>query len=189
MTAISEFRTGKAIRFNNDVWIITEFQHVTPGNWRAMVRTKLKNAKTGRVIENTFRMTDEIEEVYLEEKQMQYLYESDGNLYFMDTETYDQTFIPADLLGDQLKFLKEGDMVKILFNEGVAITAELPNFIEFKVIQADPGVKGDSATNILKYCTIETGAKVQVPLFVKEGDTIKIDTRTGKYLERVAVGR
>ncbi len=189
MTAISEFRTGKAIRFNNDVWIITEFQHVTPGNWRAMVRTKLKNAKTGRVIENTFRMTDDIEEVFLEEKQMQYLYESDGNLYFMDTETYDQTFIPADLLGEQIKFLKEGDLIKILFNEGVAITAELPNFIEFKVIQADPGVKGDSATNILKYCTIETGAKVQVPLFVKEGDIIKIDTRTGKYLERVAVGR
>ncbi len=189
MTAISEFRTGKAIRFNNDIWIITEFQHVTPGNWRAMVRTKLKNAKTGRVIDNTFRMPDDIEEVYLEEKQMQYLYEADGNLHFMDTTTYDQTFIAADLLGDQLKFLKEGDMVKILFNEGIAMTAELPNFIEFKVIQADPGIKGDSATNILKMCTIETGAKIQVPLFVKEGDVIKIDTRSGKYLERVALGR
>ncbi len=189
MTAISEFRTGKAIRFNNDIWIITEFHHVTPGNWRAMVRTKLRNAKTGRVIDNTFRMTDDIEEVYLEEKQMQYLYEADGNLHFMDTATYDQTFISSDLLGDQIKFLKEGDMVKILFNEGIAMTAELPNFIEFKVIQADPGVKGDSATNILKFCTIETGAKIQVPLFVKEGDVIKIDTRSGKYLERVALGR
>jgi len=189
MTAISEFRTGKAIRFNNDIWIITEFHHVTPGNWRAMVRTKLRNAKTGRVIDNTFRMTDDIEEVYLEEKQMQYLYEADGNLHFMDTETYDQTFISSDLLGDLIKFLKEGDMVKILFNEGIAMTAELPNFIELKVIQADPGVKGDSATNILKFCTIETGAKIQVPLFVKEGDVIKIDTRSGKYLERVALGR
>jgi elongation factor P len=189
MTAISEFRTGKAIRFNNDIWIITEFQHVTPGNWRAMVRTKLKNARTGRVIDNTFRMTDDIEEVRLDEKQMQYLYEADGNLHFMDTETYDQTFISSDLLGAQLKFLKEGDMVKILFHEGTAITAELPNFIEFKVIQADPGVKGDSATNIQKFCTIETGTKIQVPLFIKEGDVIKIDTRTGKYLERVAVGR
>ena len=187
MTAISEFRTGKAIRFNNDIWIITEFHHVTPGNWRAMVRTKLRNAKTGRVIDNTFRMTDDIEEVHLEEKQMQYLYEADGNLHFMDTETYDQTFISSDLLGDLIKFLKEGDMVKILFNEGIAMTAELPNFIELKVIQADPGVKGDSATNILKMCTIETGAKIQVPLFVKEGDVIKIDTRSGKYLERVAL--
>ena len=189
MTAISEFRTGKAIRFNNDIWIITEFQHVTPGNWRAMVRTKLKNAKTGRVIDNTFRMTDDIEEVRLDEKQMQYLYEAEGNLHFMDTETYDQTFIPSDLLGDQLKFLKEGDMCKILFHEGFAITAELPNFIQFKVIEAEPGVKGDSATNIQKFCTIETGTKIQVPLFIKEGDVIKIDTRTGKYLERVAVGR
>ena len=189
MTAISEFRTGKAIRFNNDIWIITEFHHVTPGNWRAMVRTKLRNAKTGRVIDNTFRMTDDIEEVYLEEKQMQYLYEADGNLHFMDTETYDQTFISSDLLGDLIKFLKEGDMVKILFNEGIAMTAELPNFIELKVIQADPGVKGDSATNILKFCTIETGAKIQVPLFVKEGDVIKIDTRSGKYLERVTLRR
>ena len=189
MTAISEFRTGKAIRFNNDIWIIVEFQHVTPGNWRAMVRTKLKNAKTGRVIDNTFRMTDDIEEVRLDEKQMQYLYEADGNLHFMDTETYDQTFISSELLGEQIKYLKEGDMVKILFNEGAAMTAELPNFIVFKVIQADPGVKGDSATNIQKFCTIETGAKIQVPLFIKENDEIKIDTRTGKYLERVVVGR
>ncbi|HQG45966.1 MAG TPA: elongation factor P, partial [bacterium] len=101
MAAISEFRNGMAIRFNNDIWIITEFQHVTPGNWRAMVRTKLKNAKTGRVIDNTFRMTDNIEAVRLDEKEMQYLYESDGNLYFMDTETYDQTFIPTEMLGDQ----------------------------------------------------------------------------------------
>lgn len=189
MTAISEFRTGKAIRYNNDVWIITEFQHVTPGNWRAMVRTKLKNAKTGRVIDNTFRMTDEIEEVRLDSKQMQFLYEADDSLHFMDMETYDQTFIPADLLGDQKKFLKEGEMCSIQFIEGKAMMAELPNFINFKVIQADPGVKGDSATNIQKFCTIETGAKVQVPLFVKEGDVIKIDTRTGKYLERVAVGK
>ncbi len=189
MTAISEFRSGKAIRFNNDIWIITEYQHVTPGNWRAMVRTKLKNAKTGRVIENTFRMTDNIEEVYLDEKQMQYLYEADGNLYFMDTETFDQTFVSADLLGDQVKFLKEGELVNIMFNEGVAITAELPNFINFKVTQADPGVKGDSATNIQKFCTIETGAKMQVPLFIKEGDVIKVDVRTGKYIERISVGR
>jgi len=113
MASISEFRTGLAIRFNNDIWIITEFQHVTPGNWRAMVRTRLKNARTGRVIDNTFRMTDNIEEVRLETKQMQFLYEADGNLYFMDSETYDQTFIHAEMLGDQKKFLKEADVLKI----------------------------------------------------------------------------
>ncbi|MDZ7262655.1 MAG: elongation factor P [candidate division KSB1 bacterium] len=189
MAAISEFRNGMAIRLDNEIWIITEFHHITPGNWRAMVRTKLKNAKTGRVIERTFRMSDDIEEVKLDAKEMQFLYEADNNLYFMDTETYDQTFIPVELLGEQRKFLKEGDMCTIQFSEGKAITAELPLFINFVVTQAEPGVKGDSATNIMKSATIETGAKVQVPLFIKEGDVIKIDTRTGKYLERVAVGR
>lgn len=188
MAAISEFRNGMAIRFNNDIWIIVEFQHVTPGNWRAMVRTRLKNAKTGRVIENTFRMTDNIEAVRLDEKEMQYLYESDGNLFFMDTETYDQTFIAAEMLGDQTRFLKEGGMCFIRFLEGAALTAELPNFIDFNVIEAEPGVRGDSASNVTKYCTIESGTKILVPLFIKEGDVIKIDTRTGKYLERVARG-
>lgn len=186
MAAISEFRNGMAIRFNKDIWIITEFQHVTPGNWRAMVRTRLKNAKTGRVIDNTFRMTDNIEEVRLDSKDMQFLYESDNDLHFMDKETYEQTFIPADLLGDQKKFLKEGGTCKVQFLEGAPLLAELPNFINFKIIEAEPGVKGDSATNILKNAVIETGAKVQVPLFIKQGDVIKIDTRTGKYLERVS---
>jgi len=186
MASISEFRNGMAIRFNNDIWIITDYQHVTPGNWRAMVRTRLKNAKTGRVVDNTFRMTDTIEEVRLDQKDMQFLYEADGNLFFMDTETYDQTFIPADMLGDQKKFLKEGGICSIRFLEGVALTAELPFFIEFVITEAEPGVRGDSAANIMKFATIETGTKVQVPLFIKEGDTIKIDTRTGKYLERVS---
>ncbi|MDZ7370118.1 MAG: elongation factor P [candidate division KSB1 bacterium] len=188
MAAISEFRRGMAIRFNNDVWIITEFQHITPGNWRAMVRTKLKNVKTGRVIENTFRMTDEIEEVRLENKDMQFLYKSDNNLYLMDTETFDQIFIPEELLGDQLKFLKEGETVTVSFMEDVPITAELPMTINFKVIEAEPGVRGDSATNLMKNAVIETGAKIQVPLFVEAGDIIKVDVRSGKYLERVSRG-
>jgi len=188
MASISEFRTGLAIRFNNDIWIITEFQHVTPGNWRAMVRTKLKNARTGRVIDNTFRMTDNIEEVRLDTKQMQFLYEADGNLYFMDSETYEQTFIAVEMLGEQKKFLKEGGTCTINFLESEPLTAELPNFIDFLVIQAEPGVRGDSASNVMKYCTIETGAKIQVPLFIKEGDVLKIDTRTGKYLERASRG-
>lgn len=188
MASISEFRNGMAIRFNNDIWIITEFQHVTPGNWRAMVRTRLKNAKTGRVVDNTFRMTDTIEAVRLDEKEMQYLYESDGNLYFMDTETYDQTFIATEMLGDRKRFLKEGGMCFIRFLEGAALTAELPDFIDFLVTEAEPGVRGDSASNVMKFATIESGAKIQVPLFIKEGDVIKIDTRTGKYLERVSRG-
>jgi len=186
MAAASDFHNGMAILHNGDIWIITEFQHFNPGNWRAMVRTKLKNAKTGRVIDHTFRMTDKIEEVRLEEKDMQYLYESDGNLYFMDAETYDQTFISAKMLGDNVRFLKEGNLCHVMFYEGKAISADLPFFIEFKVIEAEPAVKGDTATGVTKNAKIETGTTIQVPLFVKEGDIIKIDSRSGKYLERVA---
>jgi elongation factor P len=186
MASISEFRRGMAIRFNNDVWVIAEFQHVTPGNWRAMVRTKLKNLKTGRVIENTFRMTDQIDEVRLEAKDMQYLYKADGNLYFMDSENFDQTFVSEEILGDQMRFLKEGAIVTISFLEGVAITAELPISINFKIITAEPGIRGDSTTNLMKNAVIETGAKVQVPLFIGEGDVIKVDVRTGKYMERIS---
>ncbi|MBN2008549.1 elongation factor P [candidate division KSB1 bacterium] len=187
MVSISNFRTGMAIRHNHEIWIVTEFTHVTPGNWRAMVRTKLKNVKTGRVIDITYRMTDDVEVVRLDEKSMQFLYESDDNLYFMDTETYDQVVIPEEFFGDKKRFLREGDMCVVQILEGQPITAELPNSIVFKVIEAEPGIKGDSATNIMKYAIIETGAKVLVPLFIKEGDKIKIDTNTGKYLERVAV--
>ncbi len=185
MAAASDFRNGMAILHNNDVWVIVEFQHFNPGNWRAMVRTKLKHAKSGRVVDHTFRMSDKIEEVQLEEKDMQYLYEADNNLYFMDNETYEQTFISANLLGDQKRFLKEGNICHVMFYEGKAISAELPFFIEFKITEAEPAVKGDTATGVMKNAVIETGAKVQVPLFIKEGDNIKIDTRTGKYLERV----
>jgi len=185
MAAVSEFRNGMAILHNGDVWIVSEFQHFNPGNWRAMIRTKLKHAKSGRVVDHTFRMTDKIEEVRLEMKDMQYLYEADDNLYFMDTETYEQTFISAKLLGEQTRFLKEGNLCKIMFYEGRAISAELPFFVEFKIIEAEPAVKGDTATSISKNAKIETGSTVQVPLFIKEGDRIRIDTRTGKYLERV----
>ncbi len=188
MAAISEFRKGMAIKIENEVWIITEYQHVSPGNWRAMVRTKLKSAKTGRTMERTFRMTDQIDTVRLESKEMQYLYESDNNLYFMDTKTYEQTFVPAELLGDQKLFLKEGSMVTISFLDERPITADLPFFVELKIAEADPGVRGDSTTNLMKGATLETGARVQVPLFVNAGDTIKIDTRTGKYLERMSKG-
>jgi elongation factor P len=151
-----------------------------------MVRTKMKNAKTGRVLENTFRMTDSIEEVRLEEKEMQYIFEADGELNFMDNETFDQISISADILGDQKRFLKEGNLAKILFMEGNPISAELPNTLNFKVIEAEPGLKGASVTNIMKNAVIETGVKVQVPIFINVGDILKIDTRTGKYMERVS---
>ena len=187
MASISEFRTGLAIRFNNDIWIITEFQHVTPGNWRAMVRTKLKNARTGRVIDNTFRMTDNIEEVRLDTKQMQFLYEADGNLYFMDSETYEQTFIAVEMLGEQKKFLKEGGTCTINFLESEPLTAELPNFIDFLVIQAEPGVRGDSASNVMKYCTIETGAKIQGNIPLPIDTMLKINFKLKNLHEVITV--
>lgn len=188
MAAISEFRRGMAIKFENEIWIITEYQHVSPGNWRAMVRTKLKNAKTGRVMERTFRMTDQIDSIRLENREMQFLFEADGSLHFMDTKTYEQTFIPTEFLGDLKQFLKEGNTCTISFMDESPITAELPFFIDLVVAQSEPGVRGDSTTNLMKGAVLETGAKVQVPLFVNEGDTIRIDTRTGKYLERVSKG-
>jgi len=188
MASISEFRRGMAIKLDNEIWIITEYQHVSPGNWRAMVRTKLKNAKTGRVAERTFRMTDQIDAIRLESKEMQYLYEADGSIHFMDTKTYEQTFIPGDFLGDQKLFLKEGNICTISFLEDKPITVDLPFFVELVVAEAEPGVRGDSTTNLMKGAVLETGARVQVPLFVNAGDTVKIDTRTGKYLERVSKG-
>ena len=188
MASISEFRRGMAIKLDNEVWIITEYQHVSPGNWRAMVRSKLKNAKTGRVMERTFRMTDQIESIRLESREMQFLYETDGSLHFMDTKSYEQTFIPADFLGEQKQFLKEGNMCTISFMEEKPITLELPNFIDLVVAEAEPGVRGDSTTNLMKGAVLETGARVQVPLFVNAGDTVRIDTRTGKYLERISKG-
>lgn len=188
MISVSEFRRGMAIKYENDIWVVVDFQHITPGNWRAMLRTKLKNVRTGRVMEVTFRMSDEIEEVMLLERKMQYLYESEGLLYFMDLETYEQTFIPEEMLGESKKFLKESDICSIFFLEDKPIVAEMPPFVELKVIEAEPAVRGDTATNVMKYCTLETGAKIQVPLFIKEGDVIKVDTRTGKYVERVSTG-
>lgn len=188
MASISEFRRGMAIKLDNEIWIITEYQHVSPGNWRAMVRSKLKNAKTGRVMERTFRMTDQIETMRLESRDMQFLFEADGSFHFMDTKTYEQTFIPGDFLGEQKQFLKEGNICTISFIDEKPITVELPNFIDLLVAESEPGVRGDSTTNLMKGAVLETGARVQVPLFVNAGDTVRIDTRTGKYLERVSKG-
>lgn len=186
MASVSEFRNGMAIRHENDIWVVVEFQHVTPGNWRAMVRTRLKNLKTGRVVDVTFRMSDKIEPVRLDEKDMQFLYAADGLLHLMDNETYDQTFISEDMIGDQKQFLREQDPITVSFLEGQAISASLPNFVHLKVSEAEPGVRGDSATNIMKFCVLESGARIQVPLFIKVGDTVKVDTRTGKYVERTS---
>ncbi len=184
MPAISEFRRGMAIIFKNDIYIIIEFQHVKPGKGQAFIKTKLKNAKTGRVIDNTFKLSEKIESVRLNDKKMQYLYSDSSGFVFMDSDTYDQISIDTDLVGDHHKFLKEGLIVKILFHESNPITMEMPTTVELKVTEAEPAVKGDTAGNLTKWATLETGTKIQVPPFIKEGEIIRIDTRNGEYSSR-----
>jgi len=183
----ADFRNGMVIRFNNDLYTITEFHHVSPGNWRAFVRTNLKNLRNGRVIEQRFRAGEEIDEVRVEHQNWQFLYIDGDDYVFMNNETYDQQPLAKEMLGDTVKFLKEGDVVALLVDgetENI-VAVEMPNFLELRVESAEPGVRGDTANNVTKPATLETGAVVNVPLFVNPGDKIRIDTRTGKYVERV----
>lgn len=186
MASVSNFRNGMAIKHNGSTWIVNEFQHVKPGKGQAFIRTKLKQFSTGKVVEHTFRLSDNIVEVRLEEKEMQYLYASGEDLCFMDNETYDQLNLPKQMIGDQMGFLKEGDLAKVQFLDGQAVRVSLPMFITLKVTEAAPGVKGDTVSNLQKTVTLETGTEIQVPLFIKEGDTLKIDTRDGRYVERAS---
>lgn len=186
MASVSDFRNGMAIRHNGEIWIVTDFQHVKPGKGQAFIRTKLKQLTTGKVIDHTFRLSDTIEEVRLEQRPMQFLYTTGDELHLMDTETFDQIMIPRELLGDQAQFLKEGHTVNVMFLESRPVTASLPTFIELEVTSAPPGVKGDTVSNLQKPATLETGAEIQVPLFIKQGDMVKIDTRDGSYIERVS---
>ena len=181
----AEFKKGLKIQFDGEPYSIVDFQHVKPGKGGAFVRTKLKHMRLGRVIDNTFRAGEKVELVDFEEKRMQYLYKDD-RFHFMDLDTYDQISLSADEVGDARDFLKENTEVEILFIEGSPITVELPNFIELQIVKTDPGIRGDTASGGSKPATLETGAVVQVPLFLNEGDVVKVDTRSGEYLGRVA---
>jgi elongation factor P len=181
----ADFRNGMVIRYNHELWSIVEFHHVSPGNWRAFVRTRLKNLKNGRVNEQRFRAGEEVDEVRVEHQNWQFLYVDGDDHVFMNTETFDQQPISRVMLGDALKFLKEQDEVEMLVDGDNIIAVELPNFLQLAVESAEPGVRGDTANNVTKPATLETGAVVNVPLFVNPGDKIRIDTRTGQYVERV----
>lgn len=184
MVSAGEFRNGMTVEIEGNVYQIIEFQHVKPGKGAAFVRTKLKNIKSGGVVEKTFRPTEKFENAHIERADMQYLY-SDGDLYyFMDVNTYDQIPISREMVGDSLKFVKENEMVKICSHKGVVFSIEPPLFVELEITDTEPGFKGDTATGATKPATVETGALVYVPLFVNTGDVIKIDTRTGEYLSR-----
>jgi len=173
------------IKYNNELWTVIEFQHVNPGNWRAFVRTKLKNLKSGKVIENRFRAGEAIEIIRIERKEFQFLYRDGSGYVFMDKETYEQLSVMEEQLGDGAHFLKDGESVDILFNGTEINGVELPITVELSVTETVPGVRGDSANAGTKPARVETGATVNVPLFINEGDVVKIDTRTGDYIERV----
>ncbi len=185
MASVSEFRTGMTILMDGNLYIVTEFQHRNPGNWRAFVVAKLKNVKTGRVIEKTFRSHDKLDEVRTESKDMQFLYNDGAMFHFMDNESFEQVGIPSDVVGDASHFLKEGVTPKILFYEGNVVNIEMPITVELKVVQTAPGVRGDTVTGGTKPAELETGFSVNVPFFINEGDSVKVDTRSGEYLERV----
>jgi elongation factor P len=185
MYSTNQFRKGLKIEIDGEPYNITDFQHVKPGKGNAFVRTKLKNLLTGNNLEKTFKSGEKVGIPNLENKKMQFLYTEGEDKVFMDMETYEQTHVPAENLGDSTRFLKENTACDLLFYNGVAIDIELPTFIEFKITKTDPGVRGDTVSGATKPADIETGATVQVPLFVEENDVIRIDTRTGEYVERV----
>ena len=185
MISAGDFRNGVTIELEGNIFQIIEFQHVKPGKGAAFVRTKLKNIKSGGVVEKTFRPTEKCPQARIDRKDMQYLY-NDGDLYyFMDVESYDQIALAQDAIGDALTFVNENEMCKVCSHNGNVFAVEPPLFVELVITETEPGFKGDTATGATKPAIVETGAKVMVPLFVDQGDTIKIDTRTGEYLSRV----
>jgi elongation factor P len=185
MISAGDFRNGITIELDNNIFQIIEFQHVKPGKGAAFVRTKLKNIKSGGVVERTFRPTEKCPQARIDRQDMQYLY-SDGDLYyFMDQETFEQIALNEESVGDALKFVKENDICKVCSHNGSVFAIEPPLFVELEITETEPGFKGDTATGATKPAVVETGATVYVPLFVETGDKIKIDTRTGEYLSRV----
>ncbi len=185
MADTSDLRNGLIIKYKNDLYTVVEFQHVKPGKGGAFVRTTLKNLKTGRVLENTFRSGEGIDTVRVERRKFQYLYGEGESLVCMDNETYDQIYISRELFGDQVDYLKESTEIEILMNGDDIITVEIPSHVVLQIIETEPGFRGDTATNAMKPAKLETGAMVNVPLFVNQNDFIKVDTRSGSYVERV----
>ncbi|MFH0789700.1 MAG: elongation factor P [Pseudomonadota bacterium] len=184
MVSTAEFRKGLKIEIEGKPFMIVDFQHVKPGKGGAFVRTKLKNMINGRVIDQTFRAGEKVDKPDLEEKEMQYLYREGDTFVFMDNTTYDQVYLSKEQLGEQSQFLQENITIKLLTFNQEPLGLELPNFVELTVTDTEPGFKGDTATGGNKPATVETGAVIQVPLFISEGDRIKVDTRTGAYMER-----
>ena len=185
MVSINEIRPGLTILLNGQIYVIQTYQHVKPGKGAAFVRTKLRNFKDGRVLEKTFKGDEKLEDAFIEERKLQHLYHSDKIYHFMDQESFEQVSISKDILGEHSKFLKDNLQITAYSYKGEILNIALPTFIELKIIHTEPGVRGDTAKSAVKLATMETGATVWVPLFIQVGDTIKIDTRSAEYIERV----
>lgn len=185
MVTAGDFRKGITFEMDGDVYVVVDFQHVKPGKGSAFVRTKIRNIKTGSIVERTFNPTEKFAKAMIETKEMQYLYNDGGLYYFMDTDSYEQVPLNHDSVADAVQFIKEDMFATIKFHNGEAFSVEPPNFVELLITECEPGVKGNTAQGATKPAIVETGAQVLVPLFVNEGDTIRIDTRTGEYMERV----
>ena len=185
MASLNDLRNGLVIRLNEAVYTIVDCQHVKPGKGSAFARTKIKRVTDGAVLDRTFRSNETIETVRLMDHQMQYMYRESDILWFMDNETFEQHSLPLGMLEDNLKFLKEGETVTVKMDGQLPLAVELPNFVELKIVETDPGLRGDTVSGGSKRATLETGGVVNVPLFVQNETVIKVDTRTGKYVERI----
>ncbi len=185
MISTNDFRTGVTIEIDGQPWVVVDFQHVKPGKGSAFVRAKIKNVITGSVLERTFNAGEKLPRAHIERREAQYLYGMGDELTFMDVTTYEQVTLSREVVGEGVLYLKENTNVYIMSYEGRVIGVEIPNFVELKVVETEPGFKGDTATGGTKQAKLETGAVVKVPLFVNVGDILKIDTRTGEYIERV----
>ncbi len=186
MADTSDFRNGLIIKFKNDLYTIIDFQHVKPGKGGAFVRSTLKNIRTGKVLDNTFRSGEGIETVRVERRKYQYLFRESNGLVLMDNDTYEQIPVSEELFGGGEQYLKEGEEVELLLDENdKVITVEIPLFVQLKVIETDPGFRGNTATNAMKPAKLETGVSINVPLFIEENDVLRVDTRSGQYMERI----
>lgn len=185
MISVNDFKTGVTVELDGQAYQVVDFQHVKPGKGAAFVRAKLKNVKTGGVVEKTFRAGEKLAKAHLDRREMQYLYKDGDAFVCMDNENYEQMNISADAIGDGVKWLLENMNIGVLFFQGNIIGVDLPNFVELTVVETEPGIKGDTATGATKNATLESGAVVSVPLFINTGDRLRIDTRSGQYMERV----
>ena len=184
MINATDLRKGMMIKIDGELYLVVDYQHVTPGNWRGMVQTKLKSMKQGSIVQKRFRSTDKLEDVFLEHRTMEYLYKDGENYCFMDTENYEQVLLPKEAVADAMPYMTLNSQAKIAFYEGKALSVELPTSVSLKIIETDPGMKGDTVVNVYKAAKVETGLVVKVPLFINNGEVIKVDTRTGEFLGR-----